>query len=172
MIFGTQCPKFIYDEGGPFQKIVTLTYGSVVSNEAVTDYEEQKSEINGDRDFIPRGKHRQVEIVYNLFKEGTAAARVFNTLDHFQGSKVHLWLHSDGKRFEQSPGVAANFMLKEVQPFYLETATYKDAVRLIFVSCDPVQIDLTDQDITANWLWGNDYFTFDDYGTKIYNTAP
>lgn len=171
-IFGLTCPKFVYDEGGSFQQTVTLTYGLVTSNETQADYIEHVSEIDGERDFIPRGSHRRVEILYHLYKHGTAAARTYTRLNKFVGAKVSLYLHSDGVRFEKSPGQVALFVLKEVQAFYLETSTYKDGLTLIFESCDPVEVDLADQDTTWNWLWGNTNQTFADVGALLISDCP
>lgn len=168
-IFGTTAPKFVYDEGGTFQKTVTLTYGIITRNESVTEYVEHRSEIDGDREWVAKCSHREVEIEYNLWKEGTAASRMYNTIERFKGSKVSLYLHSDGDRFETSPGVAALFTLTEVEAWHVETATYKDRLRLTFKSTNPVLIDLTDQDITWNELWGSDYFDFDDHGTTLFS---
>ena len=139
-IFGTTCPRFVYNHGGGGEVTVDLTYGIITRSEPQAEYLEQKSEITGNRDLIPRGTHWEVEVRYHLYKHTTSPtpAQKYTTITTYKGRQVTLYLHADGAPFYTSGTTDAHFVLKEVTPFHLTTTDYKDGLLLLFVSADTV----------------------------------
>jgi hypothetical protein len=139
-IFGTTCPRFIYNHGGGGEVTVDLTYGIIQRSEPTTDYVEQRSAITGDRDLLARGTHWEVEVKYHLYKHTTAPtpAGKYSTIATYKGRLVTLYLHADGAPFYKTGTTDALFVLKEITPFFLTTTDYKDGLILLFVSADTV----------------------------------
>jgi hypothetical protein len=108
----------------------------VTRSEPRTEYLEQKSEITGDRAFIPRGTHWAVEVKYHLYKHTTSPTpqTKYETIASYKGIPVTLYLHNDGPQFLHSASADALFVLKELTPFYLTTTDYKDGLLLLFES--------------------------------------
>lgn len=135
-IFGTTEPKYITVVGST---TVALPYSQVISSEPSTDYVEQRSELTGERQFLPRGTHWVVEIQVNLWKYSSPTpATKYATIAGHRGAKVYLYLHSDGNPFYKSAGVSAAFVLKEVSPKWVTDTDYKDILILRFESADTI----------------------------------
>jgi len=136
-MFGTEAPKFVYHYGLVDEVAVDLDYAVVVVNDAESEYQEHISEIDRDREFVFRRTNRTVEIVVNAFKESDPTAK-YNEICAYKGREVVLYLHRDGFPFAlelTNEGVLpAPFVLKDVVPFFYETASYKDGLRLTFAS--------------------------------------
>ena len=139
-IFGTTQSKFVYDHGGGGEVTVDLPYSKIVTSEPTTDYVEQKSQLDGEREFLPRGTHWVVELEVHIWKHTTAPtpSEKYSAIVAYKGLPVSLWLHSDGSPFYKSVGVDALFVLKEVTPKYATDTDYKDYLLLHFESADTI----------------------------------
>jgi hypothetical protein len=137
-IFGTQAPMFVYNHGSSGEEAVLLDNAVIVRNEPAYDYVEHKSQIDGSKILFKRAKHYEVEIRLNLFKYSNPTGK-FNTIANYEGKPVTLWLHRDGAQYKQTDDETdALFVLREVNPFYLNNTDYKDGLVLIFQSIDPI----------------------------------
>jgi len=140
-IFGTTCPAFQYlEDEDPAMVSITLLYGIIESSEVMTNYLEQESQIDGEREMVPRGTHWRVVIKYHLFKHTTnpTPTDMYNTLCEYKGKRVYLWLHQGGRAFYHTGYTKAGFCLKEVNPYYLDTVEYRDVCTLVFESLDTI----------------------------------
>ena len=141
-IFGLTSPKFVYDRGGAGEATVELN--NVVRNEYTveTDYVEHVSEIDLNREFISVQKRIRLVWIMNLFKDVDPIAK-YNSIVIHKGREVSVWLFRDGVQFARTfddagePLADALFCLKEVTPFFLESAAYRDGLVLVFESVAP-----------------------------------
>jgi hypothetical protein len=141
-ISGTTCPKFQYlPDADPLMVVFPLPYGRLMRSEPTTDYVEHKSQLDGAKEFVPRGTHWVIEIKYHLYKHTTAPTSMdqYNAICVYKSKEVYLYLHSDGAPFYTATGyVKALFVLKEIIPYELTTAGHEDALTLIFESVDTI----------------------------------
>jgi hypothetical protein len=137
-IFGLLAPKFVSTGESPIT--VNLDYADIVKNEPVTDYVELPSEITGERAFIKRGTHYEVQFKINLYKYSNPASKYADIMT-YHGSTVTLWLHRDGGAYQTGSSTDALFLLKEVEPFFYESKDYPDYLLLTFVSVNVIVRD-------------------------------
>jgi hypothetical protein len=139
-IWGVLAPKFVFDYGEGGEVTVNLDYAKVLSCQPETDYIEHKSGITGERAFIKRATHYEVQIAVNLFKYSNPASK-YGDIMTYHGAAVTLWLHRDGEEFKSGSSDDALFLLKEVEPFFHDMPNYPDYLVLTFVSLNPVVRD-------------------------------
>lgn len=141
-IFGLTSPKFVYDRGGAGEATVDLN--NIVRDEysVETDYMEHVDELTLQREFIPVQHRIRLVWIMNLFKDVDPTAK-YNSIVLHKGREVSVWVFRDGEQFarEFEPNgdvkTDALFCLKEVTPFFLETAAYRDGLVLTFESVAP-----------------------------------
>jgi hypothetical protein len=140
-ILGTGVPQIVYDRGGAGEVTISLPYSLITSSEPDTDLQVNESDIDGTREVYDRGTHWTVEILYHLYKEADPITK-YGVLTSYKNTPVTFYLHDDASPFTQAadPDADAMFVLKEVEPFYLESARYKDGLRLTFESMQPVHV--------------------------------
>jgi len=140
-IFGTTYPRLSYlEDDDPEHVSIALTYGIIESSEPMTDYLEQESQIDGEREMVLRGTHWRVVIKYHLFKHTTSPSPTdkYNELCSYKGKRMYIYLHNDGPPFYHTGYTKAGFCLKEVNPYYLDTVQYREACTLVFESMDTI----------------------------------
>jgi hypothetical protein len=128
-IFGTAAPKI---------GSVNIDYAVVEAFEPEFDGIIHKSEISGDKVVINSSRHLNVEIIVNLWKEGNPTTK-YNTIRGLLDTEQDFYLHRDGTAVRNAANTAnAKFLVKEVTPFYLETAQYRDRLRIVLESMERV----------------------------------
>jgi hypothetical protein len=130
MIFGIQNPKII-DSGA---NTILLDNVVVLVDEPITYKLIHQSPLNGNRNVVHRGKRWTYEIRYHLFKQSTDHATIFETLYDLLGTEVTLYRHRDKNPFQDTTGTVVPFIFKEINPVYVETVNYRDALILKFIS--------------------------------------
>ena len=140
-ILGVGVPQMVYDRGGAGEVTIPLPYSVVLSSEPSTELLVNESDIDGAREVHSRATHWTVEIMYHLFKEADPITK-YGILTSYKNTPVSFYLHDDASPFTQAADTNADamFALKEVTPFYLETSRYKDGLRLVFESMEPVHV--------------------------------
>jgi len=133
MIFGTDPPRFV--GGGT---TLDLDYCAILGNDAESVYREDIDEISQDRAFHFHRTDRVVTFLIHLFKYADPVA-AYNNLCALIGQRGSLYLHRDGLPFCVSALdielIPAPFVLRSVEPFFIETADYRDGAVVIFTNC-------------------------------------
>lgn len=135
MIFGTRAPKMTVSGGGT----VLLDYATIQKDEADYDILKHTSEITGNVAYVTRGSRWVVDILVHLYKYADPYAK-FVELIAQKGTKVKLYRHRDGSAYKNSAGAEVDFMIEEINPFYLTNTKYEDAVIMKFRSVEYVDI--------------------------------
>jgi hypothetical protein len=138
---GTGIAKMIYDRGGAGEVVIPLPHARDIRQEPVSEYIQNESELDTQRDSIFRGTHWRVEMVYHLYKEADPVTKylVFAT---YKGTPVTLYLRDTGKPFseQEDANTDALFILREMTPINLTSTDYKDGLLLTFESTVPADV--------------------------------
>lgn len=136
MIFGTAAPKFVYDpEGTP--ATVYLDYVVILKDEPEIDLIENKSVINGHREFDYQGKHWIYEIRVHLCKYSNPRSK-YEEIKQYEGDEVVLYRHRDADPFRDGSSNDVLFVITKIQEAYFDTTDYKDILIIRFESKDYV----------------------------------
>lgn len=104
-----------------------------------------ESKLNRRRDFLSRGTHLEIDIRVHLFKWNPAyISQNFAMFYALKGQKVSVRPYETSSFvYKQADGTDALFFVKEVYPYYLDSAQYRDAVRIELMSCDPIDFSVS-----------------------------
>lgn len=132
-LFGTTYPKLKY--GSTYY---TLDY-SVVPDSLFTKHivQQQTSIITGKNYFVLRGDYASFEIVYHLYKHQSATKAKFESLYelYINQYEFEFYPHNDNPNpIKTMSNTNALFRMVKLEPFYLETVMYRDALRIGFES--------------------------------------
>lgn len=131
----------IFGTGSPVIGGTTINYAVVEEFSLDHDAVEHKSNITGKKFFVNSGRYLAVRIIVNLWKN-TSATTLYDTLLGLLDTEVTFKLHAtNGKNIRNAANSAdAKFLVKKVEPFYLETASYKDRLLIELESVERVKI--------------------------------
>lgn len=135
-IFGTGQPRFITaaSEEVDLDNIIRTI------DEPVTKYITNENPISLEREFVWRGQHWKWGCEINLFKY-TDPTDKFNQIFAQLGTIVNaLYPHRDNDPIKTTGGMPCPFLFAECSRFYIEQATFRDGLRLLFLSKSPVDI--------------------------------
>ncbi len=143
MLHGVGAPKFVYDPEGENEEEVLLDWVNILENEPELRVLMHEGEIDGDRNFLWRGKHRRIEIMMHLFKydldpeSGFTAKEKYEQIKQYEGSsKIAFYLHRDAPPYQtaDSTPVYIPFILESVEEQWLDTLDFADTLLLVFRS--------------------------------------
>ena len=145
-IFGVESPKIVFDLGGPGEVTVILNHWVPLIDEPDERIVVQESELDSDREFLPRSEYLKFAGKVLLFKYGnlTLIRSKFEEIYQFKYKKVVLWKHRDGEPYKDADGNPILFFVKAT-PQNLSTLIYKDVLYLEFLSTKGV--DYSDSSI-------------------------
>jgi hypothetical protein len=120
--------------------VAMLGNSKIERMEPSTDDVTHESKLDRKRNFISRGTHLEIDIRLHLFKWDPAyQAQNFVAFYALKGQTVSVKPYEGAPTvYKQANGDDALFFIREVYPFYLDDALYRDAVRFELVSCDPI----------------------------------
>lgn len=136
-IFGQAAPKFVFDRNGGSETTVLLDFAKIVRDEPEVEITKHQSRLNGQRIYLPKGKHWLFDVTLNLFKYSDPAGKYTN-LKAFENQPVTLWRHRDGEQFKKAGGADCLFHIVEVTAYAVEDVQYLDRVLIRFESLDYV----------------------------------
>jgi hypothetical protein len=132
MIFGVQAPKFVYSS-----TTYNLDYVNVNPTFIDGDFIEHVSVITGKRFYILKGNYAEFTITMNLWKytSPTPKAKFQELLGFYQNQYgVEFFPHRDAPSIKNSSNAVVLFRITNLEPFYLETAQYRDVLNITFKS--------------------------------------
>lgn len=136
-VFGEKPPKFIYDLGGLNEQEVKLEHWVEIDFDYDSRYIIHDSQLEADRDFLPRGEFLDITGKLYLFKYPDKKAKL-EELYQFRKKKVILYPHWDGDPYKDSAGNAIEFYIDYIIPRNLGTLDFRDVVYIRFLSLKEV----------------------------------
>jgi hypothetical protein len=136
-IFGTGVPKILTSASVE----ISLPCSKYLKNGPRFDNVIHENVVSGIRVFLHKGYRWEIELLIHLYKYADPAA-TFTALNTALYDEVTFWRHSDWDPICNSVGATVPFWLEKITPFYLETVTYKDALKLEFVSLGYVDLNV------------------------------
>lgn len=127
---------------------VLIDYWKMLKNEPDPDRLMNQSKISGKRSYVQKGDHWVLEGHINLYKYNDPQSKL-EELAFYKGKEITLWLHRDGNQFKNNDGDDCPFILDELEPFYLTTIDYQDAVRVKLISLEYVDLYDSTYDISV-----------------------
>jgi len=133
-IFGVHSPKFKVSA-------TDVLLDNTVINEIRQDHSDivHESEIDRARVIVTKPVHLTIQMTVHLYKYSDPIAK-YDAIATHEKATCQIWKHRDFQAYQDDAGADADFILTEVEPFYLTQWSYVDAVRLTFVSVDAINV--------------------------------
>jgi hypothetical protein len=135
-IFGTEGPRIITGA----DVTIDLDYAIVLKDEPEYKNLTHENEITGSRYFIQRGSHWLFDVQIHLWKYEGMPDPYDRLVSALYDDAIVVYKHRDGNPFQDSAGADVPFVLYELNPYYMTTTDYKDALILKFKSMKYVDI--------------------------------
>ena len=146
-IFGTGQPKII----SAADETINLDYAKILVDEPEFDNVIHQSKIDGARTFLNKGYHWRYEVLIHLVRYGDPTDK-YNALNGVLHTNVTLYRHRDNDPVKTPVGSICPFNFAELRPIYLTDSYYKDALHLVFLSTEFVDISQSTTRLLATEL--------------------
>ena len=126
MIFGTQNAKFISGV-----TTVDIPFSIIDPDFIVPQYIVNQSAISGKRNFLKTGYYSEFVVQVNLFKYDDPGVS-YNDFETYRGQSVTFHPHKDGDPIQDIFGQDVQFLISDIEGFYLDNTYEKDLMNIHF----------------------------------------
>jgi hypothetical protein len=132
-IFGVEAPKVVLNYGQPEETSINLNYWISLSEELETKEIIHESELEADREIIPRGEFLTLQGRINLYKykQMNLILNKYNEIMQINKKKVVLYKHRDGDFYKDLSDNPIYFFVN-IQPKNLTSLDVRDVLYITF----------------------------------------
>jgi len=128
MIFGNSNSKFVSGA-----TTVDLPYSVLDPDWIMPDVLEHQSIISGKKNFINKGYYSEFKVQINLWKYANPNTS-FDELESYKFSQVTFYPHKDSDPIKDIFGNESQFLISDIEPYYLTSTTQKDIALITFTA--------------------------------------